>query len=132
MSDLAVPEGDWARNDSLVRRHMRGRPLDLSDRILAAMGHRDTAALPGLLAAVRSADLANVLQAVEFVSVYMHDVGVAEQLTRIVLDAPRAPTALRERAYDVLAHLELAAGRWSGARAVFESAEREGVDVESR
>src|SRR5215216_1069456 len=132
MWDLAVREGDWARKDSLLRRGLGARPLDLSDRLMTAMARGDSAAVARLLVEARTTDVANVLQAVEFASVYMHDLDVAKQLARIAVSRPRVATALRERTYDLLAQLELAGGRWSGAREAFESAEREGVDVKVR
>ncbi|MBI2071449.1 MAG: hypothetical protein HYW06_03770 [Gemmatimonadetes bacterium] len=128
MWDLAVREEDYEAADAFARRYHGTPPLSM--RLLVALARGDSAAKAELLAEARQAENRQLQIAARFVATYLGDLVLAEELARLDLQWRRGPP-LRADAQLLLGWLELARGRWSGARAEFTQAARmEGaVDV---
>src|SRR3989441_1037506 len=124
MWDLAVREGDYARADSLIRRLSR---TPFSGRALDAFARGDSAARARILDEARVSDRPTaLLDAAEFIAVYLEDFATAEQFLRLAL-APRQKPSLRASAHQLLGMIQISKGRWTAAAAEYDSAERLGA-----
>src|SRR5256712_13161353 len=124
MWDLAVREGDYARADSLIRRLSR---TPFSGRALDAFARGDSAARAQILDEARVSDRPTaLLDAAEFIAVYLEDFATAEQFLRLAL-APRQKPSLRASAHQLLGMIQISKGRWTAAAAEYDSAERLGA-----
>src|SRR2546425_1732991 len=124
MWDLAVREGDYARADSLIRRLSR---TPFSGRALDAFARGDSAARAWILDEAKLADrTAALLDAAEFIAVYLEDFATAEQFLHLAL-APRQKPSLRASAHQLLGTIRTSQGRWSAATTAYDSAEGLGV-----
>lgn len=121
MWDLAVREEDYDAADSLLPRFPAPPPLSM--RVLSALARGDSATRARILDELRTADNRQPQIAARFVATYLEDFTTAEQLARLNL-APQRRPALRAGVQEFLAWLELARGRWSGARREFATSER--------
>src|SRR3989442_14499459 len=124
MWDLAVREGDYARADSLIRRLSR---TPFSGRALDAFARGDSAARARILDEAKLSDRPTaLLDAAEFIAVYLEDFATAEQFLRLAL-APGQKPSLRASAHQLLGMIQIAKGRWSAAVAEYDSAKRLGA-----
>src|SRR2546428_7279265 len=107
MWDLAVREGDYARADSLIRRLSR---TPFSGRALDAFARGDSAARARILDEARVSDRPTaLLDAAEFIAVYLEDFATAEQFLRLAL-APRQNTISRAYAHPIIGMIQLTKG----------------------
>ena len=119
-------EERWARADTLIRRKFGTVPF--SDQVLFAVLRGDTAAERRLRAQApemaakagrRTSDLA--VETGWMLAIYLEDLGRAEEFARLGTASP-VPPGLQATAYQLLASLGVAGGRWSAAEPEFAAA----------
>lgn len=119
MWDLAVREDDYQAVDGMLRR-FAGAPL--SYRIVPAYARGDVDAMLAVREEARNLDARQSQIAARYMATYLENAAAAEELARLDLQ-PRRNAAIRLGAQSFLAWLEVARGRWSAARAAFDTAE---------
>lgn len=125
MWDLAVREADYEVADSYLQRYRRAPPW--SRRALPSFARGDSGAVALFLEEARTAENRQVQIAARYLATFLEDYPTAERLARLEL-AWRQRPAIREGSHLFLGWLELARGRWSGAKVEFGAAEQiEGV-----
>ena len=120
MWDLAVREDDYLAVDSMLARYAAA---PLSYRIVPAYARGDSAGIARLRDEARALDARQSQIAARYVATLLENMSAAEELARLDLQ-PRRNAGIRLGAQTFLAWLEVARGRWSGAKAAFEEAER--------
>jgi tetratricopeptide (TPR) repeat protein len=136
LSRVAAYEGSQAELDSLADRFMFLNPepeRTLEIEALRAFSRGDESGIAATLARLESAEDLAVALAVWATTVYARNLKGAEQVARLLTDPHRSPEA-RRLGYAWLAHLALAAGKWTEAQArLAELAElSEGIALEYR
>jgi len=121
MWDLAVREADYRAADSLLLRYRGEAPLSM--RLFTAAARGDSAEHRRLLDDARKAENRQPQIAGRYFATYLEDLPTARSLARLNL-APERRLPLRAGAQFLLAWLEIAAGRWAGARDQFAAAEQ--------
>jgi len=120
MWDLAVREDDYTAVDTMLTRYAAA---PLSYRIVPAYARGDSAGMARLREEARALDSRQSQIAARYVATFLEDVIAAEELARLDLQ-PRRNAAIRLGAQTFLGWLEVARGRWSGAKRAFDEAER--------
>ena len=120
MWDLAVREDDYAAVDSILSRYSEA---PLSYRIVPAYARGDSAGKARHTEEARVLDARQSQIAARYVATFLEDARAAEELARLDLQ-PRRNAAIRLGAQTLLAWLDVARGRWAGAKASFDIAER--------
>jgi tetratricopeptide (TPR) repeat protein len=120
-----VREEDWVGADTLIRRKFPTLPFDV--QVLSAVQRADTVAERRLrgqvpeVAGRKGRRLETMLETGSMLSVYLEDLGRAEEFTRFGTANPVPPGA-RASAHQLLATLAVAGGRWSAAQPEFAAA----------
>ena len=120
MWDLAVREDDYAAAASMVSR-MKSPPPSME--ILLTFARGDSAARTAIVERARGLDSRQSQIGARYVATFLRDFAAAESLARLDLQERRS-LAIRVGAQTFLAWLEVARGRWKGAKAAFAAAER--------
>jgi tetratricopeptide (TPR) repeat protein len=120
MWDLAVREEDYQGADSMMRR-MTAPPLSM--RMLLTLVRGESAARAGIVEEARASDSRQSQIAARYVATFLEDFATAKSLAELDL-APRRRPPIRANAQLLLAWLEVAGGRWAGAKAAFAQAAR--------
>jgi tetratricopeptide (TPR) repeat protein len=120
MWDLAVREEDYAAADTMVRR-INIPPLSM--RVFLAYARGDSIARDRLVEEARASDSRQSQIAARYVATFLENFAAPESLAQLDMAPSRRPH-IRANAQLFLAWLELARGRWTGAKAAFAEAER--------
>ncbi len=113
---LAAFEGKYAEMDSLVRLAHPGPEPFLPGVVVLAFVPGDRVKEDSALALLRLAGDEALLSNARTVAVLAPDVLAAERVARLLTEPPRPPE-VRARGHVLLAHLEMARGRWRAAQA---------------
>jgi tetratricopeptide (TPR) repeat protein len=134
MWDLAVREEDYTAADSMLERFTvapRFTTAPLSYRAFSVFARGDSTARARILEEARSADNRQSQIGARYIATHLGNLPAAAALARLDLQ-PRRNPAIRRGAQELLAWLEVAGGRWSGAKTEFAAAERaEGVEEQA-
>jgi tetratricopeptide (TPR) repeat protein len=120
MWDLAVREEDYPAADTMVQR-IKTPPLSM--RVFLTFARGDSLARNRLVAEATASNSRQSQIAARYVATFLEDFAASESLARLDLASSRRPH-IRANAQLFLAWLEVARGRWNGARAAFAESEQ--------
>jgi DNA-binding SARP family transcriptional activator/tetratricopeptide (TPR) repeat protein len=121
LSEVAALEGRTAEADSLLGRYERSvgtAHMILASRALRAYAFGDSASRASILPALSSDRGFFLITSVWYVSVFGRDIGDAKALASMLVE-PLRPPEQQGFGRVLLAHLDLAQGKWREARAEF-------------